>query len=151
MEFQAEPFSRWCREAVERGLFEAHWREVGRYRDRIALEPDFEKFALLERAQVLACYTARKEGILTAYAMFICSPALHAKSHVFAFCDAIYVAREQRGPGVGKRLIELAERELIARGVAKIVYHFKTAQDQGALLRSLGYEAAETLYEKLVI
>jgi len=77
--------------------------------------------------------------------------ANHIVGIEFNFGDAIYVAREQRGPGVGKRLIELAERELIARGGAKIVYHFKMAQDQGALLRSLGYEAAETLYEKLVI
>jgi len=151
MDFQAEPFCRWCREAVERGLFEAHWREVGRYRDQIALEPDFEKFALLERAQLFPCYTARKGGVLAGYAMFICSPALHAKAHVFAYCDAIYVAREHRGPGVGKRFMEFIERELVGRGVAKIVYHFKRAQDQGALMESLGYEAAETLYEKLVI
>jgi hypothetical protein len=48
-----EPFSRWCREALERGLFEAHWREVGEDHERIPLELDLEKLLALERARRL--------------------------------------------------------------------------------------------------
>jgi len=150
LDIRSEAFTRWCREAVEHGLFEAHWREVGRYKEKIQLEPDFQKLTMFERGQILASFTVRDNGRLVGYSMFICTPALHYMSHVVAYNDAIYVVPELRG-AAGRALIQVAERELIARGASKIVYHFKVAHDRGPLMDKLGYEAAENIYEKLVI
>lgn len=151
IDIKAEPFSRWCREAVERGLFEAHWQEVGRYKDKIALEPDFEKFSLLERMQLLPCFSARKGGELVGYAIYVCTPALHYKSHVCALCDAIYVVPEHRPSGAGPKMMQLARAELKGRGLSKIVYHFKREHDHPRLMAQLGCEPSETLYEDLLI
>ena len=151
LSIQAEPFSRLCREAIQRGLFEAHWREVGMFRDRIVLEPDFEKSFQLERAQCLASYSVRDAGgVLVGYAVYICATATHYRSHVCGSCDVLYLAPEHRGGGTAVRLLRMAERDLVARGVSKVVYHFKLEHDQQALMRRLGYEPTETLYEKVV-
>lgn len=151
MRLEQEPLTRWCREAVEAGLFEAHWREVESDLDRFPLEPDFEKFFALERAGVLVSFTAREErGGLAGYAIYFASPPLHHKSSVFAYCDSVYLAPEQRRGRAGIDLLRVAERVLVARGVAKIVYPVKLHHDWGPVLERLGYAAAEQLYAKVV-
>jgi hypothetical protein len=146
----AEPMTRWWREAAERGLFEDHWREVGRDRDKIVLKPDFERWLHLERVNALRCFTVRKNGVLVAYAGFLFSPHLHYMDHIFAYCDVIYVAAEHRGI-TSVKFLKFIERELVANGASKISYHIKRDHDHSKLFEGLGYAAAETIYEKLVV
>ena len=114
MQYQAEPFSKWCREAIERGLFEAHWREVGVNQDIKKLDPDLNKCFGLERAQALPAYTARSDGALMGYAVFFCSTGLHYREWVTAYADVLYMVPEARGNA--SQLIRYCERELLARG-----------------------------------
>ena len=148
MQYQAEPFSKWCREAIERGLFEAHWREVGVNQDIKKLDPDLNKCFGLERAQALPAYTARSDGALMGYAVFFCSTGLHYREWVTAYADVLYMVPEARGNA--SQLIRYCERELLARGVHEIVYHFKTARDKEVLMRRLGYDDFEHLYHKVL-
>jgi len=144
-----EPFSRWCREALERGLFEAHWREAGEDHEEIPLELDLEKFLQLERAGVLAGFSAREDdGKLAGYAMMVVSTHLNYKSRVFAFSHSIYVAPEHRGHGL--ELIRLIEREMRGRGVSKIVFNAKDRTGFGTVLEGLGYAGMEQAWGKLL-
>lgn len=150
LKIQEEPFSRWCREAVP--LFEDHWREVGVDRDKIVLSIDFERLFLLERSRALSGFTARLDGKLAGYALFLCCPHLHYKEAVFAYADVIYVAPEyRRTTGAGLGLIRFAERTLRGQGVAKIVYHIKLDHDFMPIMKKLGYEDRERMVEKLLI
>ncbi len=157
MRISEEPFSRWCREAVDGGLFEAHWREIGRDREKIQLEPDFDKFHSLERIGALVCFSAREDGTgagkgaLLGYAVYLCTSHLHYKSHRFAYADMIYLVPEARAGWNGANLVRFAERALAARGVSKIIYHLKLSHDFSPLLERLGYEPSEKLLEKLLV
>lgn len=147
---QPEPMTSWWREAVSRGLFEAHWVEVGRDRDKIRLNPDWERWLRLQQANALRCFTIRKDGVLVGYAGFLFMAHPHYKDHVFAHCDVIYVAPEHRGITAVK-LLKLVERELTADGASKISFHIKREHDHARLFEGLGYTASETIYEKLVL
>ncbi len=147
VQVQLEPIGKWAREAVERGLLEAHWREVDRDLEDIELEPDFDAWFTLDRAGLLASYTVRREGELVGYALFLVHRHLHFKSHKFASCDSIYVARGERAGGGGMQLLRYIVRDLTERGVAKILMHVPIAHDFGPALKLLGFKATETLYE----
>ena len=146
---QLEAFSRWSREALERGLFEAHWREVGEDIEEIPLELDLEKLLMLERAGMLAGFSARTdEGALAGYAMMICSTHINYRAHVFAVSHAIYMAPEHRGKGLD--LIRLVEREMRGRGISKIVFLEKEGSGFGLVLKGMGYRRSETAWGKLL-
>lgn len=146
-QYRIEPFSSWMREGVP--LFEAHWLEIGRHRDKILLKPAFDRFVALEKAGVLHSMTARiGDGSLIGYAVFMVMPHLHYADDVFAYNDMVYLQRK-RGYALG--FIRFCEQVLRTRGVSKITYHVKVSKDFGPLLIRMGYEAAETLYEKLVL
>lgn len=149
MKCQLEAFSRWMREAVERGMFEAQWREVGENLEEIPLEPDFEKLLQLERIGMLASFTARTdEGELAGYALIVCAPHIFYKSHAFAFSQVIYIAPEHRGRG--SDLIVVIERELRGRGASKVFFMTKDSTDFGRIFEALGYARSETSWGKLL-
>jgi aminoglycoside 6'-N-acetyltransferase I len=58
-----------------------------------------------------------------------------------AYLEALYVAPEERGRGVGAALLAAAEAWAAARGCRAIVAHAAVDNDRGrALHRRLGYE-----------
>ena len=149
MKFQLEAFVRWSREAIERGIVEAYWREVGEDHEAIPLEPDLEKLLQIERAGILSCFTARRhDGELAGFAMMLSSPHLFYKSHLFAHCYAIYLAPEHRGHGPD--MIALIEREMRGRGATKVFFATKDATSFGRVFGALGYRRSETSWGKLL-
>lgn len=149
MKLELEAFSRWMREAIERGLFEAHWNEVGEDRETIALEPDFSKLLAMERAGALVSFSAREaDGALAGYALMLASPPFLYKAHVFAYSIAIYIDPAHRGHGAV--LVRLIERELRGRGVAKVFFIARAGTAFGKVLEELGYAASETAFAKLL-
>ncbi len=151
MKVQTEAFTRWSREAAGRGLFEAHWREFCRDTDKLALEPDFEKYFAAEKMGALASFTLRDDAAqLAGYATFQCSMHLHYKSHSIACSDLIYVAPEHRRRGWGTQLLQMAFRELAGRGVSMI--HILAPKDSGleTLLEKAQFQHIENAWELLL-
>lgn len=148
---QSEAFSRWMREAVQLGLLEAHWNEVGEHRDTIALEPDFEKLLGLERAGVMACATARAEvgSALLGYAAMLVSPHLLYKSHLLAYSISVYMTPEHRGHG--PELVRAIERDMRGRGATKVFFIAKERTAFADVLEGMGYEPSETAFGKLLV
>lgn len=131
-------------------LMHAHWREIGGT-DAQPLDPDWERFALLEDAGVLAVLTAREPGgRLAGYIVHVVFANLHYRSLLQAHDDAHYLAPEFRRGMAACRMFRAAEEMLRARGVRAVTYHTKlrAGNDRGAVFKRLGYEPVETLYRK---
>lgn len=129
-------------------LLEAHYREISRYPD-IALAPDQSRYAALEKAGRLRTYTARDEGRLVGYAVFIVTTGLHYRHSLQAKQDVIYLDPSLRGAGAGLKLLRCADEALAAEGVQVVYQHAKLAHPAlGRLLEHMGYEPVETVYTR---
>jgi quercetin dioxygenase-like cupin family protein len=150
LRFQEEAFGM-VRPEIEH-LMHAHWREIGGT-DSQPLDPDWERFAALEEAGVLAVLTARdRRGTLAGYIVHVVFGNLHYRTLVQAHDDAHYLAPEYRRGMAACRMFRAAEEMLQARGVRAVTYHTKlrAGNDRGAVFKRLGYEPVETLYRKAI-
>lgn len=130
-------------------LLPRHSRELTNNRDRVVLDPMWEKYAALEASgDVLHIYTARDDGALVGYAVFFVQAHLHYRSLFPAINDLLWVKPEERGTS-GLRLIRFCEQELAA--VAdKIVWHSKPDTVLEKLLPRMGYAMEETIWGKFL-
>src|SRR5256885_610341 len=58
-------------------IFPLHWKELARFQDKIALKCDTEKYAALEKSDILLLVTARAEGRLVGYFVGFIMPHPH--------------------------------------------------------------------------
>lgn len=133
-------------------LMHAHWREIGGT-DSQPLDPDWDRFAALEEAGVLAVLTARdRHGVLVGYIVHIVFRNLHYRTLLQAHDDAHYLAPEYRRGLAACRMFRAAEKMLQGHGVRAVTYHTKlrAGNDRGAVFKRLGYEPVETLYRKAI-
>lgn len=130
-------------------LLQAHWEEVALYRDQIPLEPDFDRYRQIESNGALVVVTARSEGELRGYSVFLLHQHLHYKSCLVASNDVIFMDRRCRGVA-GMRLIDQSERILVERKADRILWHVKPSNDWSAVLAARGYVQEEIVMGKLV-
>jgi GNAT superfamily N-acetyltransferase len=148
LDFQHETFSAAIEEA--RPLLVEHWREIAPDQDTVPLQPDWQKYHLLERAGLLDVTTARDGSRLVGYACYVVGPHLHYKSLIVAEADIFFLRKGYRHGWAGFRLLQEAERNLAAAGVNRIVNRFKANHDLGPVFRRLGYRPIEHVYAKTV-
>lgn len=128
-------------------LMRAHWDEVGFYRD-LPIDPDFAKYALLERQGTLRLYTARMGIVLVGYATYLIGTALHYRNVITAQQATLFLHPSYRRGSTGLKFIAYTERMLAAEGVQVIAQHVKLARDFGALLERRGYALQDLIYTK---
>ena len=148
-----EPIDRLLDEGVEDLLFK-HWQEVAMDRERIPLDPDWDRARQLERDKVLWTAALRRGGRLIGYNSMCVHPHIHYRSTLHAVNDVVYVDPAERG-AAGVRLVRGTEALLKPMGVVKVIYHTKLApiggkHTVGDLLSVLGYTHFENLYCKLL-
>lgn len=148
-----EPIDRLLDEGVEDLLFK-HWKEVAMDRERIPLDPDWNRARALEAAKVLWTAALRRDGRLIGYNSMCVSPHIHYRSTLHAINDVIYVDPQERGLA-GVKLVRGVEAMLKELGVVKVIYHAKIApiggkHTVGDLLAVLGYKHFENLYCKIL-
>ena len=110
-------------EGVER-LMADHWSEIAVDQDVIHLDPDWERYELLERAKSLIFLGLRRSTELIGYASFQIHRHLHYRRSLFAFNDLIYVRPADRGIA-GLYLILGCEHLLRQLQVQKATFHVK--------------------------
>jgi GNAT superfamily N-acetyltransferase len=143
--FQREPANSCFEEAMP--LIVNYRREVDYYQD-FQLDPEFAKYAELEKAGVVRAYTAREDGKLIGFALFFFTPHLHFKSKIFAMHDILYIIPEKRG--FGHRFIKWCDEQLTADG-ADVIYFFVNGNfNYSPILRRCGYAHADDLYIRRV-
>lgn len=129
-----------------RAITEAHWREIAWFRDEIPLSPDRTTFERLEDADMLRVFTARVDGELVGYAVFILSRMLHYDV-IQAFCDVVFLRQDHRKGYVASTLLNFAEGQCVVAGAKIIAYHGKVDQPHfGRFMKSRGFEAMDTVF-----
>lgn len=125
-----------------------HWQEIAHYQD-IALDPDYGRYAAMERSGVLRIFTARDSGTLVGYGIFCVAPGLHYRQSKQAVCDILFVDPEhRRGLGVASALLRHCESALNLEEVQVVYHRTKAAHDFGNLLERLGYELVDRTFAR---
>ena len=131
-------------------LLELHYKEIALNKDVIALNPDYDKYLMLEELGMLHIVTVRDEGVLIAYYVSFVHHNIHYKDHIFAVNDIMYVANAYRGSTVAYRMLSYAEKELKKLGVSVMSVHMKADFPFERLCEKRGMKKAEYLYTKFI-
>lgn len=124
-------------------LFEKHWDEISHFKD-IPLEPDYDLYVKMDGLGMVRVYTARENGVLIGYSVYLIRPNLHYKSSLQANQDVIYIRPERRG--FGSKFIAWCDEKLREEKVQIVTHHVKEAHDFSPVLKRMGYELVDKLY-----
>ncbi len=131
-------------------MLEQHYEELTFYKS-LKLNPDRERYEMVDAGGLLRIYTARDCGSLIGYGAFIVSRSVHYRDSIHANEDAFYLSPSHRGRTVGMRFLKWCDEQLIAEGVQIITHHVKLAHPTlGMLLEKIGYDKQEWIYSKKV-
>lgn len=132
-------------------LLPRHWEEVAVDKDKIRLDPDYERYAKLCDDDVLFCFTARtEEGELVGYLWAFVQYNLHYKQSLCAFFDVYYLAPEYRQGFSGINLFAEAEKCLKEMGVEKMFTGTKLLRDVSKIFQYLKWRPTEQSFTKYI-
>lgn len=107
---------------------------------------DYEAMAGLG---VLRIYTARFNGALIGYSVFVVAPAVHCGAAIEATEHTLFVVPEHRKGRVGIGLIKFGDEQLLAQGVDVVMRAVHVDHDFGPLLVGhMGYSPVYKIYGK---
>ena len=122
-----------------------HWAEVTPFKS-YDLEPDFGSYLAMEEAGMLRLFTARKDGQLLGYCIFVLRNNRHYKSKLFAYQDALYVSPQHRG--FGHRFMAWCDDELKADGVSVVFQYVTERFNFSPILERHKYRQIEQVWAK---
>jgi GNAT superfamily N-acetyltransferase len=131
-------------------IFQAHWEEVDKYRDKVPLDVDWAKYMALYEAGQLKAYVARVDGKLVGYMVVVVTTHPHFNTTLHGVTDAIYVQKEYRKSNLAAGLIKYAEKELKEAGVMVLTMSMKAWQPFESLMERLEWEKSEIIYSKVI-
>ena len=131
-------------------LLEDHYEEVAMYKDKIKLNPDYDKYLKLAEMGMMHCVTVRDDKKLVGYFISFIQPHLHYQDTIYALNDILYLDPQYRGTNAAVKMFVFAEEQLREEGVDVIVLHMKTSLPFEGLAKFLHYDKAEYNYSKYV-
>jgi GNAT superfamily N-acetyltransferase len=143
--FAKEPFAAAYREASE--LLAMHYEEIAPYRDLFKINCNIAAYEKLEQAGTLQVVTARHDGRLVGYFLFLVARHPHYNDTVVANEDMKFLHPDYRG-GTGFRLIAFAENLARQLGCKVIFQRSKAKSEHGPMYRRMGYELMDEIYAK---
>jgi len=146
MEYVQENFTAVYKEA--RPLLEEHWEAIGSGRSGTDMDPDWDKYFAMNDAGMIYLTTAREDGSLMGYALYLISTSLHQITHEFAELDVMWLTPSKRKGMTGIRMLKQAEEGLRKLGVHRIFGASQLHADIGRVYEHLGYRAVERIYAK---
>lgn len=129
-------------------LTECNYEEDDARREVEALNIDWELYDTLEDQGSVILITSRDAGKLVGYLSLYLTEQPHIKDFVQAASDAVYVALDYRGSGVGCGMLKAAEAALRAAGVGWLSVSFRTEELARNLMSTLGYKQTDVVYGK---
>ena len=135
LSFQIDP---WAAVTADfQRLWPLQWEEMALDHNEIRYDPDWERYAELDRLGYLKIATARDEGRLVGWHVSTVSSHPHYRSSLFAMQDLYYVLPEyRRMPTVGLRLFQAMEDEMRRLGVKEMVGNTKLHLDRSAFFET---------------
>lgn len=127
-----------------------HYEEIALDKERMKLNPDFDKYQTMENVGALTIITARELGKLVGYWILFVAPHIHYKDTLCAYTDIYYLLPEVRKGMAGVKLLAEGEKILKKRGVKKLFAGDKKHKNLGIIFDRLGWKAVETQYSKWI-
>lgn len=124
-------------------LLPLHWQELGLFRDRMPLDPDFDFYLASEAQGRLLFVTVREAGALIGYWISFIVPGLHYKSTLSNHLDVYWVHPDHRGNGAGFILADRVRSESKRRGVKIWYVGSKNHKPSEWFFERLGFQRME--------
>ena len=131
-------------------LLREHYKEVAMYKDKVQLAPDWERYEMLDKADILKIVTVRDGKQLVGYYICFVMPNPHYSNDMYAVNDIVLIKPEYRNAKVGVGLFQYAEKWMRSLGVSVMTVHMKTFLPFDKLCEGLGWDYAERLYTKCI-
>jgi GNAT superfamily N-acetyltransferase len=156
IDYAVELLAQWRPDAEP--MLPKHYEELATYKE-VPLEVHWPHYERAESNGVLRIYTARDDGVLIGYALFVCVwKHPHYRSISIASNDVIWIDPNHRGAGVATGLCEFFEKDLhllflrfalSGRGLIHIRAKTK-AEALSKMLQARGYQSDERGHTMLV-
>lgn len=143
IDFNREPAHLCFKEAMP--LIVEYRREINYYTD-LELKPGFDAYERLEKSGAIRAFTARKDGKLIGFALFLFYPHMHFNQHIFAMHDILYIDPKHRG--FGYKFLKWCSERLKEEGAKVIYVSVNLNFDFSPILKRLGFEIAEHIYTR---
>lgn len=131
-------------------LFNDHWEEIALFKDDVKLDPDYDKYLLMEKGGFIHVCTARDDGVLIGYFVSIITPHLHYKQSKTLASDIYFIKPDYRKGRTGIKLFQFAENEWRKEGVQVAYVGAKVSNDVTKVWERLGYKVVENKMGKLL-
>jgi hypothetical protein len=138
-------------------LTRPHWEEIAKNKGLLTLNPDLDKYERLESGGHLLLVTARADGSLVGYFLWIIVPHPHYKHVQAAEEDLHFISTEYRSGGrygrdrsYGFELLKAARDAAIARGARLLAMREKVGHEHPALMEALGFVPTDVAYTMAV-
>ena len=109
---------------------------------------DWEVYSKAEAADLLLITTARLEGQLVGFTLYMVLKAPHHDDVIMADCDSVFTSVHHQGQGIGKQLLQFTEGQLRKLGVKWITNRYRTRTKAKPVFEDLGFQVWETVYMK---
>lgn len=142
-----EPLSeRFTSEAED--LYNDYYKRTKAGEDVPPLDFLWERYYAIEQMGNYVLFTARRKGKLVGIAMYFLSEHLHHRGWKVAYCDGLSVHLDERGQGVGAKLVAHAEVELAKLGAQRMIHGERSYNDKTSLFEKIGFRLSEKIYVK---
>lgn len=127
-----------------------HWEELALNKDKVPLNPQYDKYLLREQMGEVMYITARHNGELVGYFVGFVAPGMHYKTCLTLTMDILYALPTKRGMlQIGNKLLDCVEAEARRRGVQRGFMGQKVSHPAlGRLLVRRGWEQVEVYFSK---
>ena len=110
-------------------MFTDHYQEIALHKDLMVLDVNWKRYYALEEQKAVVCLAAWLGCEMVGYSVNVIYQHMHYQSVRVLHNDVLYVAPEQRGGGLGRRLIEATEDMGRSRECHVVLFHSKPGQD----------------------
>lgn len=132
-------------------LIYSNWYEVeSKY--EIPLDIDWNGYFTMDQAGMLLPVTARLDGVIVGYCMYLIAPSMHYRQTKMASTDVMFVDKTTRSSlaSVCVKMTMFAEETLKSMGVCVMQQTVKSDKDFGRYFDRMGYEFTERFYQKRI-
>lgn len=117
------------------GLIPAHYEELAKRKDLMRLQPDWDKYKLIEDAGMLLALSAYVDDKLAGYSINIIDSHLHYSGLRYAQNDLLFLHKDYRTGSLGLRLIRETQIAARERGAGMMMWHAKPGTTLHKLLQ----------------
>lgn len=148
MDFRFEPLDYLLQSGLAM-LGSNSWDECGNDKELFNYDPDWSRYARMEKADILRFVSVRENDNLVGYASIIITDNLHDKKICCAIIQDIFIMPKKRKGGTADRLLYFIEKLMMSINVKHIsIAERLMVGNVGRWLSRKGYHCNERIWTK---